>query len=106
LTLFPFQPGYEDALSEAGWKFDPDADKKLLDDAGWVEGEDGIREKDGEKLSVVYPIFSDDPTIQALAKALQAQEKAVGIDVQIDVRPSTDFSNDYTSKNWDIASLR
>ncbi|MGO2746244.1 ABC transporter family substrate-binding protein [Microbacterium sp.] len=105
-TLFPFQPGYENALAEAGWKFDPDASKKLLDEAGWVEGEDGVREKDGEKLSVVYPVFSDDPTTQALAKALQAQEKEVGIDVQIDIRPSTDFSNDYTSKNWDIASLR
>ncbi|MGM7677513.1 ABC transporter family substrate-binding protein [Microbacterium sp. A94] len=105
-TLFPFQPGYSNALAEAGWEYNPDAAKELLDEAGWTEGEDGIREKDGEKLSVVYPIFGDDPTTEALAKALQAQQKAVGIDVQIEVRPSTDFSNDYVSKNWDIASLR
>lgn len=106
LTLFPFQPGYSNALEEAGWEYNPDAAKELLDEAGWTEGDDGIREKDGEKLSVVYPIYGDDPTTEALAKALQAQQKEVGIDVQIDVRPSTDFSNDYNTKNWDIASLR
>ena len=105
-TLFEFQPGYSDSLEEAGWKFDADEANKLLDEAGWAKGEDGIREKDGEKLSVVYPIFSDDPTQEALAKALQAQQKAVGIDVKIDVRPSSNFSEDYTTKNWDIVSLR
>lgn len=106
LTLFSFQPGYENSLANAGWKFDADAANKLLDDAGWAAGSDGIREKDGVKLSVVYPIFSDDPTQEALAKALQAQQKAVGIDLKIDVRPSSAFSKDFTTKNWDIFGLR
>ncbi|SJN44157.1 Oligopeptide ABC transporter, periplasmic oligopeptide-binding protein OppA (TC 3.A.1.5.1) [Microbacterium esteraromaticum] len=106
LTLFSFQPGYSNSLEKAGFKYDADAAKKLLDEAGWTEGADGIREKDGEKLSVTYPIFSDDPTQKALAQSLQASEKAVGIDVKIDVRPSNKFAEDYTTKNWDIASLR
>jgi len=80
--------------------------KKLLDDAGWTEGEDGIREKDGEKLSVTFPIFGEDPTIEALAKSLQAQQKEIGIDLKIDVRASADFSSDFTTKNWDVVSLR
>ncbi|MGM1016181.1 MAG: ABC transporter family substrate-binding protein [Actinomycetota bacterium] len=105
-TLFSFQPGYSNALEEAGWEFDVDGAKALLDEAGWVEGEDGVREKDGERLSVVYPIFSDDPNQEALAKALQAQQAAIGIEVEIDVRTPQDFSGDYTSKNWDIVSLR
>jgi len=104
--LFEFQPGYSDALREAGYEFDAEGAKALLDEAGWVEGEDGIREKDGEKFSVTYPVFSDDPTQEALAKALQAQQKAVGIDVKIDVRPGSSFAEDYTTKNWDIVSLR
>lgn len=106
LTLFPFQPGYENALAEAGWEFNPEDSMALLEEAGWVEGEDGIREKDGEKLSVVFPVWSDDATQEAIAKSLQAQMADVGIDFQIDIRPSTDFSNDYTSKNWDVSSLR
>ncbi|MDQ0645780.1 ABC transporter family substrate-binding protein [Microbacterium murale] len=106
LTLFPFQPGYSNALEEAGWEFNPDESKKLLDEAGWTEGEDGVREKDGEKLSVVFPVWSDSPTQEAIAKSLQAQMKEVGIDLQVDVRPSTDFSNDYNTMNWDVSSLR
>lgn len=106
LTLFPFQDGYENALAEAGWEYNPEESKTLLEEAGWVEGEDGIREKDGEKFSVVYPVWSDDPTQEALAKALQQQMAEVGIDLQIDIRPSTDFSSDYTTMNWDVSSLR
>lgn len=106
LNMYGFQDGYSDSFAEAGLKYDPDAAKKLLDDAGWVEGDDGIREKDGEKFTVTYPVFSDDPTQEALAKALQAQEKEIGIDLQIDVRPSTDFGADLTSKNWDVVGLR
>ncbi|UNK72257.1 ABC transporter family substrate-binding protein [Microbacterium sp. H1-D42] len=106
LTLFSFQPGYSNALEEAGYKFDVEKAKSLLDEAGWTEGEDGIREKDGVKLSVVYPIFSDDPTQKALAQSLQTMEKAVGIDVKVDVRPSNKFAEDYNSKNWDVAGLR
>ncbi|MGX1791982.1 ABC transporter family substrate-binding protein [Microbacterium sp. NPDC055312] len=106
LTLFSFQPGYSNALEEAGYKFDVDGAKKLLDEAGWKEGSDGIREKDGVKLSVTYPIHNDDPTQKALAQSIQAQEKAIGIEVKVDVRPANKFAEDYNSKNWDIFSLR
>src|SRR5207244_7199246 len=34
------------------YPYDPTAAKKLLDDAGWTAGADGIREKGGEKLSL------------------------------------------------------
>src|SRR5699024_10701147 len=43
LTLFPFQPGYVNALAEAGWEYNPEASQELLEEAGWTEGEDGIR---------------------------------------------------------------
>ena len=106
LTLFSFQPGYSDSMKAAGWKFDVEGAKKLLDEAGWTEGSDGIREKDGVKLSVVYPIWADSATQKALAQSLQAQEKAIGIDVKVEVRPASQFSEDYTSKNWDVSGLR
>ncbi|MGF2947828.1 ABC transporter family substrate-binding protein [Microbacterium alcoholitolerans] len=105
-TLFEFQPGYSNSLEKAGYEFDVEGAKALLDEAGWAEGEDGIREKDGVKLSVTYPIHSDDPTQKALAQSIQAMEKAVGIEVKVDVRPSNKFAEDYNTKNWDIFSLR
>ena len=54
----------------------------------------------------MYPIHSDDPTIEALAKALQQQEKAIGIDLKIEKRAAADFSTDFSTKNWDAFSLR
>lgn len=105
-TLFSFQPGYSNSLEKAGWKHDPEEANKILDEAGWEAGEDGIREKDGVKLSVTYPIFSDDPTQAALAQSLQASLKEIGFDVKVDVRPSNKFAEDYNNKNWDIMSLR
>ena len=106
LNLYGFQDGYEDSFKTAGLKFDASAAKKLLDDAGWKAGSDGVREKDGVKLSVVFPNHNDSPTSIAMLKALQQQEKAIGIDVKIEQRPSADFSTDFTTKNWDAFSLQ
>ena len=105
-TLYAFQPDYVNALDEAGYKFDLEGAKGLLDEAGWTAGEDGIRAKDGVALALTYPIFSDDPVQEAAAKALQQQLKAAGFAVTIDTRSPQDFSTDYSTKNWDIFSLR
>ncbi len=106
LTLFSFQPNYFNALEKAGRK-DGDVDKanKLLDDAGWVAGADGIREKDGVRLSLVFPVHSDTETAKARSLAVQAQLKEVGIEVQVDMRPSADFAEDYTNQNGDMFFL-
>ncbi|UWF76668.1 MULTISPECIES: ABC transporter family substrate-binding protein [Microbacterium] len=106
LTLFSFQPGYSNSLEKAGRK-DGDVEhaKELLDEAGWVPGEDGIREKDGVRLSIVFPIHSDTETARARGLAVQSQLKEIGVEVDVQIRPSADFADDYTSKNWDIFLL-
>ncbi|GGH09287.1 ABC transporter substrate-binding protein [Paenibacillus segetis] len=45
------------AYTEEGinpYNYDPEKAKELLDGAGWVVGTDGIREKDGKKLSIHF----------------------------------------------------
>ena len=106
LILYPFQTGYKDSFAAASLKFDVDGAKKLLDEAGWKEGKDGVREKNGTPLTVTYPVWSDSPVQEALAKALQQQLKATGFDFKIDKRPPANFSNDMATKNWDVAGLR
>lgn len=106
LTLFSFQPDYVNALEEAGRKDgDTEAANKLLDDAGWVAGSDGIREKDGVRLSLVFPVHSDTETARARSLAVQEQLKAIGVEVTIDTRPSADFAEDYNTQNGDIFFL-
>lgn len=98
--LFGSQPGYEDNFSKAV-KYDADNAKKLLDEAGWKEGSDGIREKDGKKLSLIYPVIGDSESVKSTAKAYQQMFKQVGVDLQIKERASNEFSQVYTKKEFD-----
>ncbi|MFY9712703.1 MAG: ABC transporter substrate-binding protein, partial [Microbacterium sp.] len=106
LTLFSFQPDYVNSLEEAGRK-DGDAEgaNKILDDAGWVAGADGIREKDGVRLAITFPGHSDTETARARMVAVQSQLKEIGVEVTVDIRPSADFADDFTTKNWDMFFL-
>jgi peptide/nickel transport system substrate-binding protein len=106
LTLFSFQPDYFNALEKAGRKDgDTEGASKLLEDAGWVAGEDGIREKDGQRLSLVFPVHSDTETARARSLAVQAQLKEIGVEVQVDTRPSAEFAEDYNTQNGDLFFL-
>lgn len=42
---------------EAVTEYDLDAAKALMEEAGWIEGDDGIREKDGEKAEPYHYVF-------------------------------------------------
>lgn len=71
-------PWYND---EAVTEYDPDAAKQLLDEAGWVEGGDGIREKDGVKAAFTLMFSNGDSVRQALAEDTANQLKEIGIEV-------------------------
>lgn len=65
---------------------DPDRANELLDEAGWSLGGDGIREKDGAKLTVRFPVSTNQSSAaeQSLFEQIQANTKAVGFDVQLE----------------------
>ena len=56
----------------------------MLDEAGWVVGADGIREKDGEKFSFTMMNRAGRQDRIAVAQVIQAQLKEIGIDVQFE----------------------
>lgn len=60
---------------------DPEGAKALLEEAGWAEGADGVREKDGlaARFTLVYP--ASDLVRQSLALAASDQVKEIGIDM-------------------------
>lgn len=80
--LPPSVPGYDEALVELSPQFDVEAAKTLLDEAGWVEGDDGIREKDGEKFKPQL-YTSTATTSGQLATLIQGQLRNIGVDVEI-----------------------
>lgn len=78
-------------------KYDPEGAKKLLDDAGWKVGADGIREKDGEKLKLRYLTTTREVRKNTQAIVQQAW-KAVGIDADLVTHPSDVFFNSFGDK--------
>ena len=67
--------------SEAQVSYDPDGAKQLLEDAGWVPGADGIREKDGVRAAFTVMYNPGDSVRQALAEDLANQCAELGIEV-------------------------
>ena len=67
-----------------GFGTDPAAAGALLDEAGWTMGDDGIREKDGRKLTLrmvaAYPNVS---TVKPMPEMLEQMFAAVGVDIEI-----------------------
>lgn len=61
-------------------EYDPDAAADLLEEAGWAAGEDGIREKDGEKLSFHVTYWQSPKEVLEL---VQQQLRRIGVDLQL-----------------------
>ena len=101
LTLYSTQEGYKDNIKDV-IKFDPEQSKKLLEDAGYQQGDDGIYAKDGEKLSLRYILIGDDEVSKSLAAAVQKMLKDVGVDLKIEERPSSEFSKVTSERDFDL----
>ena len=79
----PLQPktfGYNPAADNYYPK-DLDKARQILDDAGWTLGADGIREKDGQKLNLIWICFPGQHCQQG--EVLQAQVRDLGVEVEI-----------------------
>ena len=76
------------------WEFSVEQANRLLEDAGWKRGSDGIRAKDGKKLKFVFQTSVNAPRQKTQATVKQACQKA-GIDMELkSVTPSVYFSSD------------
>ncbi|AJS61668.1 ABC transporter substrate-binding protein [Paenibacillus sp. IHBB 10380] len=84
----PLSPGifgYDESL-ENGVKPDQNKANQLLDEIGWVRGADGIREKDGKKLTLHYVDGSPNREKRNdIAAMIQQQLKPIGIDVDVEI---------------------
>ncbi|MCP3371953.1 peptide ABC transporter substrate-binding protein [Bradyrhizobium cajani] len=80
--------------SKLKYEFDVDKANKILDEAGWKKGGDGIREKDGKKLKFVFQTSTNAPRQKTQAIIKQACQKA-GIEIELkSVTASVYFSSD------------
>ncbi|WP_285551661.1 ABC transporter substrate-binding protein [Actinoplanes regularis] len=83
--------GYVD-YSGSVLKYDPEQARKLLDDAGWKPGADGIRVKDGKRLEVKLLGISNLVVNKPAYESVQQDLRKIGIDLQLTVVPIPDYS--------------
>jgi len=72
---------------EYPYPYDPDRAAELLDEAGWVEGSDGVREKDGQRLSFTMHADSGNPSGAAYVTALQEFWAQIGVEMSPELEP-------------------
>lgn len=82
-------PGYQ--ADAACPKFDPAAANALLDQHGWVKGSDGIRSKNGQRLSFTYSTTTGKPWRAADEEIIQSNFKDIGIQINIQNYPASTF---------------
>jgi len=76
--------------------FDPEGAKKLLEDAGWKAGADGIRAKDGKKLAFTLASTTA-PVRKSTAEVMLTYWKAIGADVKFQPYDSNSFFGPWSS---------
>ena len=63
------------------YKYDMDKAGKLLDEAGWKKGSDGIRVKDGQKLSIHFLASSPNSVLDKLIPIIKQDYQKLGVDL-------------------------
>ncbi|WP_236796100.1 ABC transporter substrate-binding protein [Amycolatopsis sp. GM8] len=82
--------------------FDPAGAARLLDADGWAPGPDGIRVKNGQRLSaavVFSPVFNQN---QSVLELIQQQLRKIGFDLRIDLRTTAETQQLQQAGNYEF----
>ena len=83
------------------YNYDVALASKMLTEAGWVPGSDGIRVKDGLKFSFTLLNRAGKLDRIAVAQVLQAQWKVVGVEIKFDTLESAAWTKQWRTGKWD-----
>ncbi|MBV9148690.1 MAG: peptide ABC transporter substrate-binding protein [Candidatus Eremiobacteraeota bacterium] len=74
--------------------YDPQKAMALLDQAGWKVGPDGIRTKNGQRLSLRFASYTGAPDTDERIELLRSWWKAIGVDIALQkYAPNVFFEN-------------
>jgi len=92
---------------ESLFDVDPDAAGDLLDEAGWTgRDSDGYRTKGGERLSLEFPVSTNQsiPAEQSLFEQIQAGAKQLGIEVVLSPLDLSSWYGALAANDYDLVS--
>ncbi len=88
-----------------GYDYDPEKAAALLDEAGWELGPDGIRQKDGQPLTLTVRTHSEDPDRRQIIEVLQAEFANAGIQADTNVAEWPSYFADIQEGNYQVAII-
>ncbi len=84
--------GYKDESKY--YEYDPKKAAKLLDEAGWEKGADGIREKDGQRLSLDVYEAKPQPLSKQTLELVSQQLKKIGVELNVKSADAGSYAED------------
>ena len=100
-TLYSTTVPYCDVALEP-YAYDADEAARLLDEAGWTMGSDGIRAKDGQKLALDLLYNSDSVTEKTISEYLQSEYLKLGISLNIHGEEEQSYRDNMKAGNFDM----
>ncbi|MGA4507957.1 ABC transporter substrate-binding protein [Propionibacteriaceae bacterium G1746] len=98
-------PGHDPSLKDL-YTYDPEKAKQLLDEAGWVPGPDGVRVKDGKRLTITYAEQTPNrEKRQDIAQFVKSYATQVGFEVNIVLEQVAGLTARSQSGDYDIYGL-
>jgi peptide/nickel transport system substrate-binding protein len=97
-------PFYVDNAGEFG-TYNPEAAMALLEENGWVAGADGIREKDGQRLTLRFSQLVGVPVSENEAQLIQSQAAETGIEIEIVDVSQQDFGNVLVAGDFELMAF-
>ncbi|PGR69191.1 ABC transporter substrate-binding protein [Bacillus cereus] len=96
------------AYTEEGvnkYEYDKEKAKKLLDEAGWKVGSDGIRQKDGQKLKLSYFGPSSAKDSDLLIPIAKENYKEIGVEFNPEFMDFNTMLSKVNKGDYDLASV-
>ena len=97
------QPSWVYVDHNARFAYNVDAATALLEEAGWSLGSDGIRVKDGERLSLTLLNIAGDSERLQIVQLAQAMWKDIGVEVNISQVDAPTFVAAMVEQNYQFA---
>lgn len=103
--LAPTTLAYDEGI-EGSFTFDADAAAEALEDAGWTLGSDGVRTKDGKRLTLDYlEVAPNREKRQDVAEFVKANLATIGVEVNVRIEQVAGYQTRLQEGAYDIAGL-
>lgn len=88
------------------YQYNPDLSNKMLDEAGWKVGKDGVREKNGKRLEFTLSTYLHSKYVDILIPVLKEYWKRIGVKVNPDLMEFNALVEKiYTKRDFDMYNM-